>query len=115
MTTGQHSGPRMDPAGVALPDGAAYLQAVAPVDGSAPYWRVAAGNGATVIGELPVGELAQAELPPLAELVTDEDVGAARAAADAYARGGFRGGSSAMRAALEAYGARLLARHGRTP
>lgn len=56
-----------------------------------------------------------ADVPPLAELVTGEDMRAAREAADAYARDGFRGGSSPMRAALEAYGARLVARLGRTP
>lgn len=43
--------------------------------------------------------------PPLAELVTAEDVAAARST---MTRAG-------MRAALEAYGARLLARIGRTP
>jgi hypothetical protein len=48
-------------------------------------------------------------LPPLAELVTDEDV---RVALHAYL--GVSGLDEAMRAALEAYGARLLARHGRT-
>ena len=47
--------------------------------------------------------------PPLAELVTDEDVQVARAA---YLRAGELG--AGMRAALEAYGARLLARHERT-
>lgn len=55
------------------------------------------------------------QLPSPTELVTDEDVQKAREAAEAYARGGFPSGSSAMRAALEAYGARLLARHGKTP
>lgn len=61
-----------------------------------------------------------AEAPPLAELVTDEDLVAAREAGARSVSAGPvtpRGGWDAvlLRAALEAYGARLLARHGRTP
>lgn len=51
-----------------------------------------------------------AAVPPLAELVTDEDVQVATAAYYEDRHGSF---AEAMRAALEAYGARLLARHGR--
>lgn len=64
--------------------------------------------GFTAIDALSVARAA--EVPPLAELVTDEDV---QVALTAYL--GTSGLDESMRAALEAYGARLLARHGRTP
>lgn len=63
----------------------------------------------------------QADLSPLAELVTDEDVVAARAAGMAATDGvtasdpysdGVDYEAVELRAALEAYGARLLARIG---
>jgi len=60
-------------------------------------------------------EAVSAEVPLSAELVTDEDLDAAGAARAAY----FTAHADCTavdieRAALEAYGARLLARHGRT-
>lgn len=59
----------------------------------------------------------EGDLPPLAELVTDEDVqDALSRLGDTWTRGPVGGESDLrMRAALEAYGARLLARHGQTP
>lgn len=51
----------------------------------------------------------QEPLPPLAELVTDDDL---RAAAAAYERGPWQVHEDQLRAALEAYGARLVDRLG---
>lgn len=81
-------------------------------------WHQACHDGATIEDGMRrvVDAVRAAEVPPLAELVTDEDLDAARNAADLFVVGWASfGGSSALRAALEAYGARLLARHGCTP
>lgn len=78
------------------------------------------GMGLVVEAVRAADALRAADLPPLAELVTDEDV---RAATDA-AFPGFLGLPTGMvpeditrrmRAALEAYRARLVARLGSTP
>jgi hypothetical protein len=71
------------------------------------------------IAEAVVDAVRAADLPPLAELVTDGDIEAALEAG--FQAGGLpatkAGGYDVtyLRAALEAYGARLLARVGRTP
>jgi hypothetical protein len=106
MTTGQQDAAPADPRTVLT----AVLDAV---------WNdlEIAPSAEQIIAALAGASLAivPVEVPPLAELVTDEDLDAAREAADLFVVGWASfGGSSALRAALEAYGARLLARHGRT-
>lgn len=68
-------------------------------------WHAACHAGATTEDGMRrvVDAIRSADVPPLAELVTDEDV--VRARRD----------STDLRAALEAYGARLVARLGKTP
>lgn len=63
----------------------------------------------TTTGQQGVSEPADRSLPPLAELVTEDDVRAALEAADLTAT---PSSVETMRAALEAYAPRLL---GRTP
>lgn len=80
-------------------------------------WHQACHDGATIEDGMRRVLVAvhAAEVPPLAELVSDED---ATDALRALSGGTWPVGGEAhrrMRAALEAYGARLLARHGRTP
>jgi hypothetical protein len=106
MTTGQQDAAPADPRTVLT----AVLDAV---------WNdlEIAPSAEQIIAALAGASLAivPVEVPPLAELVTDEDLDAAGAARAAY----FTAHADCTavdieRAALEAYGARLLARHGRT-
>lgn len=81
-------------------------------------WHAACHDGATIEAGMRrvVDAVRAADVPPLAELVTTDDVEAAAAARTAYNTGRTDPTVfGALRAALEAYAPRLVARLRRTP